>query len=259
MSEFQKNYTVRRVESLGGDIFRLTLAAPDLAAAVRPGQFVMVACGSGRDPLLRRPFSVHSSHADGTIRLLFRVVGQGTRLLAAVEAGAALSLLGPLGRGFRPPPPGGEACLIGGGIGIAPLYFLAQWLLAQGRTPQVLLGAARAVELEALQREFLELGSTVRVSTDDGSLGHHGLVTDLLPALAGTVGKVYACGPVPMMAAVARFCGDRLACEVALETHMACGLGACLGCAIPVPGQADAYRHVCRHGPVFDAKEVQWS
>ncbi len=258
MPEFQKNYTVRQVECLGGDIFRLTLAAPDLAALARPGQFVMVACGPGRDPLLRRPFSVHSCHADGSIRLLFKVVGRGTRLLAAVQAGEELSLLGPLGRAFRPPPETGELCLIGGGIGSAPLFFLAQWLLEQGRVPLVLLGAGTAAELAVLQRDFHELGCAVHLSTDDGSLGHHGRVTELLPALSGTIAKVYACGPMPMMAAVARFCEARLACEVSLETHMACGLGACLGCAVPIPGRNDAYRHVCRQGPVFDALEVVW-
>lgn len=257
MPEFQKNYRVCRVEQLGAHIVRLSLKAPEIADLVRPGQFVMAACSTVQDPLLRRPFSVHSRLPGGVIQLLFRVVGRGTALLAEMIAGDELSLIGPLGRSFGRAPEG-EICLIGGGIGSAPLFFLAQWLVEQGTIPLVLLGAAGADELIALQENFRELGCSVHVSTDDGSLGHHGYVTELLPALSTKISKVYACGPVPMMATVARFCGDNIACEVSLETHMACGLGACLGCAIPIPGRADSYQHVCKHGPVFQASAVEW-
>lgn len=217
----------------------------------------MAACGTGQDPLLRRPFSIHSRYPDGSIELLLRVVGRGTAMLAAATAGQQISLVGPLGRGFGAPP-AGEVCLVGGGIGCAPLFFLAQWLVEQGTFPLVLLGAGNAGEHAAHVPGLRDLGCAVHVSTDDGSLGHHGFVTDLLPALSTKVKKVYACGPVPMMAAVARFCADHLACEVSLETHMACGLGACLGCAIPIPGRTDAFWHVCKHGPVFNAAEVVW-
>ena len=257
MPEFQKNYTVRLVEHLGAQIVRLSLDAPEIAAIVRPGQFVMAACGQAQDPLLRRPFSVHSRPTAGVIQLLFRVVGRGTALLAQTVEGDEISLVGPLGRPFGQPTDG-EICLIGGGIGSAPLLFLAQWLVEQGTIPLVLLGAASAAELEAQQEGFRELGCAVHVSTDDGSLGHRGFVTELLPALSAKISKIYTCGPMPMMAAVARFCADRIACEVSLETHMACGLGACLGCAIPIPGRPDSYQHVCKHGPVFQASAVQW-
>ena len=261
MPEFQKNYTVSRVEHFEADIVRLTLDAPDIAAIARPGQFVMVACGAMQDPLLRRPFSVHSCYPNGRVQLLLRVVGRGTALLAATLAGQELSLLGPLGRGFGPPAADGEVCLIGGGIGSAPLFFLAQWLVGQGIFPLVLLGAGSEKDHLPLLQEFRELGCAVHVSTDDGSLGHHGFVTGLLPSLSDKISKVYACGPEPMMAAVAHFCASQdkpLACEVSLETHMACGLGACLGCAIPIPGRTDAYQHVCKQGPVFQAEEVVW-
>lgn len=257
MSEFQKNYLVHRVEHLGAHIVRLSLEAPDIAATVRPGQFVMATCGKTQDPLLRRPFSVHNRLAGGVIQLLFRVVGRGTALLAQTEEGSTLSLVGPLGRSFGRAPDG-EVCLIGGGIGSAPLLFLAQWLVEQGTVPLVLLGAAHATELKALQQNFRKLGCSVHVSTDDGSLGHRGFVTELLPTLSSKVSKIYTCGPMPMMAAVARYCGDSIACEVSLETHMACGLGACLGCAIPIPDKTDSYQHVCKHGPVFQASAVQW-
>ena len=258
MSEFQKNCTVRRVETLGCNLIRLTLEAPEIAGAVQPGQFVMVACGTNRDPLLRRPLSVHWADAEGTIQLLVRVVGRGTAALAQTRAGESLSLIGPLGRGFSLE--ASRPCLVGGGIGAAPLLLLAQRLAEQGLKPLVLLGAATAAEAHILQQAFQALGCSLALATDDGSLGHRGFVTELLSAQAAQADKLYACGPQPMMAAVARFGTDRgIACEVSLETAMACGLGACLGCAIPDPGQPGAYRHVCKNGPVFLAGEVLWT
>lgn len=267
MAEFQKNCTVCRVERRGADIVRLDLEAPEIAGAAAPGRFVMAACGANRDPLLRRPISVHDCPGDGRLALLIRVVGRGTALLAGLREGDSLSLIGPLGHGFGPAPADGDVALVGGGIGAAPLLFLARHLLAQGRTPTILLGAACAVEARIFQRDFLALGCPVQVSTDDGSLGHHGFVTDLLPALQESAplsnlhpphsSKIYTCGPLPMMAGVARFCAERgIVCEVSLETGMACGLGACLGCAAPAPG--GGYRHVCKDGPVFNASEVAW-
>ena len=260
MSEFQKNCTVCRAERRGADIVRLDLETPEIAGPAAPGQFVMAACGTNRDPLLRRPISVHDGPGEGRLALLIRVVGRGTALLAALREGDALSLIGPLGRGFGPAPEQGEVALVGGGIGAAPLLFLARRLSAQGKTPLILLGASCADEAKMLQQDFLALDCPVQVSTDDGGLGHHGFVTELLPALSDTVAKIYTCGPPPMMAATARFCAERgIACEVSLETRMACGLGACLGCAVPAPGGTGRYRHVCKDGPVFDASEAAWS
>ena len=177
--------------------------------------------------------------------------------MARLREGDALSLVGPLGRGFEIAPEGGEVALVGGGIGAAPLLFLARRLAELGRTPLILLGAAHAEEAHIFQDDFLALGCPVQIGTDDGGLGHHGFVTELLPGLPESIAKIYTCGPLPMMAATARFCAERgMACEVSLETRMACGLGACLGCAISAPG--GGYRHVCKDGPVFDAREVAW-
>ena len=265
MSEYQKICTVRRVDHPGAGIFRLRLEAPEIAAAARPGQFVMAACGVERDPLLRRPFSVHDVTEDGGLDLLIREVGRGTALLAALRAGERVSVLGPLGRGFSLPGESeqGEIALVGGGIGTAPLLFLARRLLERGRAAEgvhVLVGAAHAAEARILREDFLELGCPVHISTDDGSLGHHGFVTELLPLLPAGINRICACGPRPMMAAAARFAEARgIACEVSLETRMACGLGACLGCAVPVPGEPNRYRHVCKDGPVFNAREVDWT
>ena len=260
MSEHQENSIVYAVEALSDSFYRLTLQAPLIAASAQPGQFVMAACGATLDPLLRRPFSIHRCIGSEQIQLLFKVVGRGTRMLSELIPGQPLSLIGPLGRGFHLLPEA-SICLLGGGVGIAPLLFLADRLFAAfppSPACTVLLGSRTARELEPLATEFDSLGCLVETATDDGSLGHHGLVTDLLAAHLTTVQQVYVCGPQPMMATVAGLCrAAQVACEASLEAHMACGLGACLGCAIH--GADNKYRHVCKHGPVFKAEEVAWN
>lgn len=260
MPEYQENSIVESVEQLADTLFRLTLTAPLIAAAAQPGQFVMAACGPSLDPLLRRPFSIHRLLAPDRIQLLFRVVGKGTGLLAESRPGQQLSLIGPLGRGFRPVARG-PACLVGGGIGIAPLLFLADRLCLASPDPHpctVLLGAQTGAELTTLAREFAALRCQVETATDDGSLGHRGFVTDLLAPHLATAQQVYICGPQPMMARIALQCqAAQVGCQASLEAHMACGLGACLGCT--VHGSDDRYRHVCKHGPVFPAEEVAWN
>lgn len=249
-----------RTEQLAEDIHRITVVAPAISQAARPGQFVMVRVSGELDPLLRRPFSIHQITAAGHIQILFKVVGKGTRILAGLTGGQALDMVGPLGRGFSISPRQ-PACLVGGGMGIAPLLFLAKSLL---NTPEpaevlVLLGARTKEELDVPAREMAEMGVEVRIATDDGSMGHHGLVTDLLdqvdPAAAF---NVFACGPYPMMKAAAAKAQDKgWPCQVSLETMMACGLAACLGCAMPRKEGA-GYMHVCKEGPVFEAGEVLW-
>lgn len=257
MPEFQENSTILAVEQLSDSFYRLTTAAPQIATSCQPGQFVMAACGPCLDPLLRRPFSIHRRLSSDQIQLLFRVVGRGTGLLAALKPGQSLSLIGPLGRGFRIGTKE-PACLIGGGIGIAPLLFLADLLRAANQRCTVFLGSRTGTELHRLVHEFAELGCQVETATDDGSLGFHGLVTDLLAPHLPRMQQCYVCGPQPMMATVAGLCNtNRLPCQVSLEAHMACGLGACLGCT--VHGADNRYRHVCKHGPVFDAEEIAWN
>ena len=241
------------------DVYRLTVRAPLIAGAAHPGQFVMVRVADRFDPLLRRPFSIHQQFATGTIGLLFKAIGKGTDMLASVTVGDDLDLIGPLGRGFdlgRDQP----SCIIGGGMGIAPLYFLAKRLLTGNRQPgqcHVLLGARNRAEIEPLAAEFADLGYPVQTATDDGSMGHNGFVPDLLDAVLSEVSRVYTCGPAPMMKSVVSKCRKAdVWCQVSLETHMACGLGACLGCT--VPGPEGSYVHVCRQGPVFHGGEVAW-
>lgn len=259
MTEFQEKSTVINREHLTTDVIRLTANAPRIAAAAKPGQFAMIRIGQSLDPLLRRPFSIHRTNRDGSVSFLFKVIGKGTEMLASVEPGTVIDLIGPLGKGFDLQPDG-PFCMIGGGMGIAPLYFLAQKFRESehGYNNQpVLLGAQTQAELLILSEEFTELGYSVLTATDDGSLGHQGFVTELLDEILAQVRQVYVCGPLPMMKVVALKCLDAgVPCQVSLETHMACGLGACLGCTFPATG--GGYKHVCKDGPVLTASEVSW-
>jgi dihydroorotate dehydrogenase electron transfer subunit len=261
MSQIQQKVELIQSEVIAAGIVRLTLNAQDIAAAAVPGQFVMVQTAPGLDPLLRRPFSIHQVSSEGFLQILFKVVGRGTERLAQGRAGEHLSILGPLGNGFNLGE-SGKACLVGGGMGIAPLLFLASRFLQQsylGVTPRVILGARNREELVPLMGDFLALGIEVLAATDDGSFGHHGLVTDVLKTLNLTShNTVYSCGPRPMMAAIHHLCQkENIPCQVSVETVMACGMGACLGCAVPL--KAGGYAHACSNGPVFDAEELLWS
>lgn len=217
----------------------------------------MIRVAEGIEPLLRRPFSIHRMAAgeSGEFEILFRVVGEGTRRLASTHVGERVDVLAPLGRGFRL---GTERpLLVGGGVGVAPLLFLAETLLAGGTAPKLLLGG-RSDRDVLCHDDFSCLAVPYALATEDGSLGEPGLVTLLLEReLAGACAGVYACGPLPMLAAVAELCRrESVPCQVSMEAHMACGVGACLGCV--VPGVAEPYLRVCKEGPVFDAGEVDW-
>lgn len=263
MNQYEEQAEVLRQEQLTPEIFRLTLRAPEIAANARPGQFVMIRTSLGYDPLLRRPLSIHQTIGNKQVQLLYKVVGKGTRLLAAMTPGRQVHLTGPLGHGFELA--GRQAiCLVGGGMGIAPLYFLAREILRTTSPPKciVLLGARNAAELGPLPRDFMDIGaSQTHLATDDGSLGHHGYVAELLPLHLdpNLQWTVYTCGPQPMMKGVAGHCRKQgWECQVSLETMMACGVGACLGCAIPRADLSGSYLHVCKDGPVFQADEVAW-
>lgn len=258
---FQLMAEISKAERLTTDIFRISLLAPDIAAVARPGQFVMLRPGGLLDPLLRRPLSIHQTTAAGLVQVLFKVIGKGTALLAELQPGRRLDVVGPLGRGF-PGRPRGRVCLVGGGMGIAPLFFLARELQRQLPPEEItlLLGARTAGELRQLADEFRLMGLSPQLATDDGSLGHHGRVPELLDRhLDGEGWEVYCCGPQPMMRAVAEHCAERgRDCLVSLETMMACGISACLGCAVPSAGGEPPYLHVCKDGPVFKSTEIAW-
>jgi len=260
MQVYKESAEIISREQIAEDIFRFTVNSPDIAAASRPGQFVMVRTVNGLDPLLRRPFSVHQVAAGGLLQILFKVIGKGTRALASMEPGMRLDLLGPVGRGFAI----GDGCqhiLVGGGIGIAPLLFLAGNILAKNAPSsiRVLLGARTKDEIFTLKGDFENFGLDVDTITEDGSLGKQGLITDLMVELQREKPlMIYGCGPYPMLRAVAGTCRENnWKCQVSLETMMACGLAACLGCAV-LRADMKGYVHACKDGPVFDADDVAW-
>ena len=259
MVEFQEKCSVTSIEQLSFDVFRISLYAPTIAAAANPGQFVMVRVTDQLDPLLRRPFSLHALSSDGVVSLLFKVVGKGTQILSSLRKDDGVDLLGPLGKGYEIGC-SGPVCMIGGGMGIAPLLFLAQRFAQKNRaagSDYVLLGARNQEEISPLFSDFSQLGYSVQGATDDGSFGHHGFVHALLDEILPCVKQVYTCGPQPMMCVIAEKCKQaNVGCQVSLEAHMACGLGACLGCT--VAGPEGSFIHVCKQGPVFDAREVAW-
>lgn len=260
MPVYQQKAEIVRTEKLTADIYRITVKAPDIAADSRPGQFVMVRAGEGMDPLLRRPFSVHQVVAGGLFQILVKVIGKGTQMISSMQSGQYMDVVGPLGRGFSFDSRH-QLYLVGGGIGIAPLLFLARQMLV-GNEPsslKIFLGARTGEEVSALVGDFENMGLEVSTATEDGSLGTKGLVTDLLvPLEQENHVAVYGCGPFPMLRAVAGVCRKKKwDCQVSLETIMACGLAACLGCAV-LRADMKGYVHVCKDGPVFNADDVAW-
>jgi dihydroorotate dehydrogenase electron transfer subunit len=236
------------------------LQAPVIAKAAKPGNFLMVKVTSGTEPFLRRPLSIHRvSAAQGAVELLYEVVGTGTEMLSQKKSGEQVDVIGPMGNGFSIEARArhSRVILVAGGMGVAPLVFLAQRLKADRVT--VLVGARSAAHILCAS-DFRKLGCDVRISTDDGSSGFHGRVTGLLEEIligkAQTGPVLYGCGPKPMLKAMADVCrryGTQA--EISLESHMACGIGACLGCVVQTRG---GFQRVCKEGPVFPAGELVW-
>ena len=243
------DFTVIKRQQLGDQYFRLTLEHGGQMLPVAPGQFVEVLVEGSREVMLRRPISVHDvDEVRGTLNLLIQIVGNGTRRLAELKEGDKLNVVYPLGHGFSTDiAAGSRALLVGGGAGIAPLLHLAKVLVTNGVRPTILLGG-RTADLIPVRDEFRPYGE-LHIATDDGSLGHKGLVISH-PAFSEDYDMIYTCGPTPMMKAVASSAAKRgIRCEVSLENMMACGVGACLCC---VTDTDEGHRCVCKDGPVFD-------
>ncbi len=316
-SERSRVLAVRRLDARH---VRLTLESPRIAGSARPGQFVNVICGPaefgsrvfdspeeflahrqsqefrrrfGRR-LLPRPFAVHRLHTTETppkrFDILFKIVGKGTAALAEVPKGSTLDVLGPLGEGFNlaRADEAHVSVLVAGGVGVAPLYLLAQYLRRLNRKTYALIGALNETQIpietadsdvplsfmetteEVLltSNDFEKLGVNVGITTEEGTRGYRGLPTDLLEQCLSSLRssarrhvRVYACGPWAMMRRAAEICRvQHVACEVLLEERMGCGLGACMACSIRVrtPDGNIINKRVCIDGPVFDAREVCW-
>lgn len=251
------------------DVVRTRLSGPEIARESQAGQFVNVKTAQSLDPLLRRPFSVHAAYPEeGVFSLLYVVRGRGTKLLRAMKPGDTVSVVGPLGKPFDlGDSPDAEHVLVAGGCGAAPLHFLSDALCRRwgcGRVT-VLSGAQRKDAL-ICEAEFRSHGVEVGVSTDDGSYGYHGYVTELLRQHlsrrdSSANVRVYSCGPHAMLKEVWRISREAGAasCQVSLENNMACGMGVCMGCVQKVRrGGECRHERVCTEGPVFEAEDVVW-
>ena len=260
---------VVRNTDLGNGNWLLELQAPAIASTITAGQFVMLGV-PGADILLRRPFSVCGARgtlgdgAPGALQILYRIVGRGTALMASMGSGAHLQVLGPLGRGFSAPEPRSLPLFVAGGIGSAPFPQLAAELGADVPAPWMIYGARTARDLPLLSW-FRERCARVEVTTEDGSLGSAGRVTEPLEELLASAPPegltLYACGPNAMLAAVTRLADlYEVACQLSLEAPMACGFGVCLGCVVRTHGAGGElrYERVCVEGPVMEARRLAW-
>lgn len=240
----QGTFEIIKNTPLTGSVFRLDLRG-DTDAVTAPGQFVEIALPG---LFLRRPISVFDRE-EGRLSLIIKRVGKGTEALYAMREGK-LDILTGLGNGYDLSAAGERPLLIGGGVGVPPLFLLAKELMKAGKAPQVILGFNTRSELFC-ETEFKALGAAVRVTTVDGSYGQKGFVTDAMRPLDYTY--FYACGPVPMLRAL---CGEsRTAGELSLEARMGCGFGACMGCTVKT---AEGPRRVCKEGPVFKKEALTW-
>lgn len=241
-------------------LFRLQ--APQIASHAEPGQFVMVRISPQPHPLLRRPFCIHNCEGE-EIEIFFQETGVGTSLLGLREPGQDLDILGPLGRGFRFEADGSDTPVgvVGGGRGIAPLFWLARVLRAHRFIPKIFYGGKTLDDLP-LRRKFLASGLDVSCATDDGSFQFHGLVTDLFAARLDALHLRYlfACGPEPMLGKLADISrAHDIPAQFSLESMMGCGFGACWGCVKKFRTETGTeWRKICEDGPVFPAKAIEW-
>lgn len=270
-----KKYNIKAEVSVNRKIaegyFKLVLNAPAIAKVSNPGQFLHILINQTGRPFLRRPFSIHRVRNKDFVEILYEVVGFGTRILSTVKPGECLNVIGPLGSSFDYSVSGDfKPILIAGGMGVAPLVFLADkigikhGLFRKYRQVDnknnflVLIGARTKSEVLCI-REFQDFGFRVCVATEDGSLGFKGRATDLLKELLLDIEKptdIFTCGPKAMIKEITKISEEKkIATQASLEEMMACGVGACLGCAIKTKQE---YKMVCKDGPVFDAANIDW-
>ena len=256
MKYTQGQYIIADKTAIAREIYSFTISCPEVAAAACPGQFVHI---RAKGYTLRRPISICGIDKEkGTLRIVFEIRGEGTAEIAKLNKGDLIDMLAPLGHGFTVEPSYNKIVLIGGGIGTPPMLPLAK---AYG-DKAVAISGFRNASAVILQDDFRKTGAETILCTDDGSAGIHGFVTQPLKELAekGGIDAVYACGPMPMLKGVAAICRENgIFCQISLEERMACGIGACLGCACrTVRNDEEYFAHVCKDGPVFNAEEVLW-
>ncbi len=241
----QGMYIITENIALTKDVWRMVLSG-DTSAMTAPGQFIEITLPGF---FLRRPISV-CDYDENSITIIYKVVGRGTDAMTKLKAGDELDILTGLGNGFDPSKAGDAPLLVGGGVGVPPLYHLAKKLLAAGKKVNVILGFNKADEIFYAE-EFKALGANVTVTTVDGSVGVKGFVTNALP---DSISFVYTCGPMPMLKALYKATGE-VSGEYSLEERMGCGFGACMGCSIMTKEGA---KRVCKDGPIFQKEVLTW-
>lgn len=259
---YQEKVKVLWNRRIGSEYYRIGLACHHKYKDARPGQFVMLRFPGQMVPFLRRPFSIHKLISDNNqtigIELLYKVVGEATKKLSRIQVDDIVDILGPLGNGFTFSHHYKTVYIVAGGIGVAPLVFLAKYLRAKGvdiAKSKVFIGGRSQDDL-LCRDEFIGIGMKIQVTTDDGSEGDQCFITHPLEVASKGCSPdvIYACGPLEMLTCVSDIAEKyRVPCQVSIETAMACGMGACLGCAVEKKGSEKAYMHACLDGPVFDA------
>ncbi|HEY3374323.1 MAG TPA: dihydroorotate dehydrogenase electron transfer subunit [Candidatus Aquicultor sp.] len=255
---FQVKADIIGREEIAPGVINLTLVSPEIARDARPGQFVHILCSDpNSNYILRRPFSIHKVVPGRVFEILFQIAGKGTDALSKLKVHDTVDVIGPLGHSFKYSEDVRSALLIGGGLGVAPLLFLAEELMERNVLMYSMLGAQTRDKMFRYI-DFKRMSKKTYAATDDGSFGHHGTVVELLNRTVHQIRPevIYACGPEPMLKKIARTADDfAIICQVSLETKMACGIGACLGCAVATK---DGYKMTCKDGPVFNANDLIW-
>lgn len=249
-------------EELKPDIIKFSIKAPSIVENAKPGNFIEIRVSDQVEPFLRRPISIyHLDKENGILEFIFQIKGKGTKILTQKKVGETIDIVGPLGYGTFQYENYENIAIIGGGIGVFPLYELAKRAKEAHKNVTTYLGF-RSAEFVVLEEEFKKVSNELIVTTDDGSYAKKGFAINYLEEAIQTskIDAIFACGPLPMLKAVQKLAIEKeIPCQISLEEKMACGLGACLGCAVKTaksPEDAPEYWHVCKAGPVFWAKDV---
>jgi len=246
------------------DLHHIKFSGGNISSRAKPGNFVQIKVNPGLDPIFRRPMSIHNTTSD-TVEMVFRTIGKGTHLLAQAQPDQEFDVIGPLGNSFELPKDNEIAVLVSGGVGFPPLHFFAKDLIENKSIAKeriLFLFGIKNISEKEIAGDVLKLGIETIFSTDDGSFGFHGLVTQLFEEtyakrLRDKKIRIYSCGPNLMMSRLSQIAiSFKMPCQLSLEGALPCGVGTCLGCAVKKRGQDDYFR-VCQEGPVFDALEVE--
>ncbi len=250
-------------EQLKPDIFKFSIKAPKIVEASKPGNFIEIRVTDQVEPFLRRPISIYNlNREEGILEFIFQVKGKGTKILSEKQEGETIDIIGPLGYGTFNYENKENLAIIGGGIGVFPLYELAKCAKKENKKVNTYLGF-RSQNFVVLEKEFEQVSDKLSLTTDDGTYGQKGFAINYLEKdlEERKIDSIYACGPLPMLKAVQKLAIEKqIPCQISLEEKMACGLGVCLGCAVKTaksPKEAPEYWHVCKAGPVFNAKDVE--